>query len=145
MMIGSEKLLLSPGVPSVKSGVSSLRLEDVRVLGMEVKKSWNSETVREEFDKVENRMGAPPDCVISDNAGTLSKAIRYKAYNHVRDAGHSFGLFLQQVYEKDESFKSFMQEVTQVKFREIMRPTAWLLPPRQRTIARFMNLSGTVH
>ena len=143
MMIGSEKLLLSRGVPSVKSGASSLRLEDIRVLDMEVKKSWNSEAVKEESGKVENRMGALPAYAVSDNAGTISKAVRDKAYSHVRDVGHSFGLFLQQVYEKNEIFKSFMQEVVQVKFREIMRPTAYLLPPKQHTISRFMNLSET--
>ena len=43
-------------------------------------------------------------------------------------------------FKKDESFKSFMQEVTQIKFREIMH----LLPSGQRTVARFMNLSETV-
>ena len=47
MMIGSEKLLLSPGVPSAKKEVSSLKIDELRVLDMEVKKSWNSETVNE--------------------------------------------------------------------------------------------------
>ena len=74
-------------------------------------------------------MGTPPSCVISDNAGSISKAVRDKNYIHMRDAGHSFGLFLQQTYGKEECFQSFMKEVTQVKFREVMRSTAHLLPP----------------
>ena len=53
-------------------------------------------------------------------------------------------ILLDFSFKKDESFKSFMQEVTQIKFREIMRPGAYLLPPGQRTVARFMNLSETV-
>ena len=31
-----------------------------------------------------------------------------------------------------------------LKFREVMKETAYLLPPKQRTIARFMNLSAGV-
>ena len=37
-----------------------------------------------------------------------------------------------------------MKELSQVKFREVMNPVAYLLPPRQRSIARFMNLSKVV-
>ena len=145
MMVGSEKLLLTPGLPSAKTGDSSLTIEDVQVLDMEVKTSWNSASTGEELSKVEERMDAPPAYVISDNASTISKAVRDKNCIHIRDVGHTFGLFMQQTYEKDNSFQTFMKEVTQVKFREIMRPAAYLLPPKQRTIARFMNLSETVH
>jgi hypothetical protein len=60
MMIGSEKLLLSPGVPSAKKEALSLKIDEVRVLDMEVKKSWNSETAREEFDKVETGWALHP-------------------------------------------------------------------------------------
>jgi hypothetical protein len=58
--------------------------------------------------------------------------------------GHTFGLFVQKLYEKSEDFQSFIKEVNGVKFREIMRSSAYLLPPKQRTIARFMNLSTTI-
>jgi hypothetical protein len=144
MMLGSEKLLLILGVPSAKTRDSSLTIEDVRVLDMEVKTSWNSASIGEELSKVEKRMDSPPAYVISDNASTISKAVRDKNYVHIRDVGHTIGLFLQKTYEKDNSFQTFMKEVTQVKFREIMRSAAYLLPPKQRTIARFMNLSDTV-
>jgi hypothetical protein len=39
MMVGSEKLLLTPGVASEKRGDKSLTESDVRVLDMRVKKS----------------------------------------------------------------------------------------------------------
>jgi hypothetical protein len=88
-------------------------------------------------------MQSSPAYTVSDNASTINKAIRGKGYPHLRDAGHTFGLFLQHVYENEEDFQRFMKEVNGVKFREIMRPAAYLLPPKQRTTARFMNLSGT--
>jgi hypothetical protein len=144
MMIGSEKLLLIMGVPALKTGEKSLTAGDVRILDMEVKKSWNSAGMGEELDKVKKKMGTAPAYVISDNASTINKAVRDKGHIRVHDIGHTFGLFLQQTYEKTDDFKGFIKETTQVKFKEIMRPPAYLLPPKQRTVARFMNLSDTV-
>jgi hypothetical protein len=144
MMIGSEKLLLTLGVPPVKQGAASLQQGDVRVLDMSVRRSWNGASISAVFTGVEEKMGSPPAYVVSDNASTLSKAAQAKGYAHVRDVGHSIGLFLQQVYEKQEDFRCFMKGVNEVKFREVMRSTAYLLPPKQRAIARFMNLSGTI-
>jgi hypothetical protein len=118
---------------------------DIRVLDMSVNTSWNSTKIEEVFETVETKMGSSPSYVVSDNASTISKAVRRKGYTHVRDIGHSFGLLIQQVYEKAKDFQSFTKSVSAVKFREIMRPSAYLLPPKQRTIARFMNLSATVH
>jgi hypothetical protein len=144
MMVGSEKLLLTLGVPAVKRGMRSLTEGDVQVLDMSVRSSWNSASIGAVFAGVEARMASPPAYVISDNASTIGKAVRDRGYTHMRDVGHSVGLFIQQVYEKEGDFQALMKQVSGVKFREVMRSTAYLLPPKQRTIARFMNLSGTV-
>jgi hypothetical protein len=144
MMVGSEKLLLTLGVPSVKTKEEALSEGDVRVLNMRVQTSWNSAGIGKVFEEVEKKMTGSRAYAVSDNASTISKAVRDKGYIHIRDAGHTFGLFVQQVYEKEGDFRQFMKEVSGVKFREIMSPSAYLLPPRKRTITRFMNLSGTV-
>jgi hypothetical protein len=144
MMVGSEKLLLTLGVPAAKTKDKALCEGDVQVLNMSVKSSWNSLSIGEVFEEVAEKMNGSPAYVISDNASTITKAVRDKGYIHFRDVGHTFGLFVQQTYEKEEDFQMFMKDVNGVKFREIMRPTAYLLPPKQRTIARFMNLSGTI-
>jgi hypothetical protein len=144
MMVGSEKLLLTLGVPAVKKGTTGLSIGDVKVLDMSVDKSWDGARIGKVLEKVSSQMDSPPSYVVSDNASTIRKAVRDKGYIHLRDIGHTFGLILQQVYGKVKIFQSFIKSVTRVKFQEIMRPTAYLLPPKQRTIARFMNLSGTV-
>jgi hypothetical protein len=144
MMVGSEKLLLTVGIPAAKTTDTSLTEGEVKILNMSVNTSWNSASIGEVFAQVEEKMEAPPAYVISDNASTISKAVRDKGYTHLRDVGHTFGLFMQKIYEKAEVFQSLMDEISGVKFKEVMRPPAYLLPPKQRTIARFMNLSGTV-
>ncbi|MDR3260323.1 MAG: hypothetical protein LBT78_00655 [Tannerella sp.] len=40
--------------------------------------------------------------------------------------------------------KAYTSCLSAVKIREVMRATSYLLPPCQRTIARFMNLSGVI-
>lgn len=142
MIIGGQKLLVTLGVPESKDSEEALTLGDVQVLDMEVKSSWNSEAIGKTLNTQSQAMGQSPSYVVSDNASTLCKAFREQEIPHLRDVGHTTALVIQHVYEQDEEFKSFMNEVSEVKFREVMRPSAHLLPPKQRTIARFMNLSG---
>jgi hypothetical protein len=145
MMIGSEKMLLTLGVKSDKTGGSALTVNDVNVLDISVKKSWNSHSIKEVFTITEDMLGKPPAYVVSDNASTISKAVRDKGYKHLRDVGHTLALFVEREYKNDASFNLFTKEIVAVKFREIMRPSAYLLPPKQRTIARFMNISSSIN
>jgi CRISPR/Cas system CMR-associated protein Cmr5 small subunit len=64
---------------------------------------------------------------------------------HLRDVGHTLAMFLERQYKDAPDFLSLMQELAKVKNREIMRPVAYLLPPKQRVIARFMNLTPSLH
>ncbi len=144
MMIGSEKLLLTLGVKSDKIDIRPLKFNDVNVLDISVRKSWNSTSIADVFSKIEDKMGLPPTYVISDNASTITKAIRDKSYIHVRDVSHTMSMFVERQYKNDASFIAFTKEIAAVKFKEIMRPSSYLLPPKQRTIARFMNLSQSV-
>jgi hypothetical protein len=89
-------------------------------------------------------MEAPPDYVVSDNASTIAKAVRDKGYTHLRDVGHSLALCVERVYKTVKEFQDFITDIGDVKFRKIMCAEAYLLPPKQRTIARFMNLSASV-
>jgi hypothetical protein len=141
MMAGSEKLMLVLGVPADKSTDQSLTTGDVKVLHMAVQKSWNSEDIGNMLEEVKEKTGSPPVYVISDNARTISKAVSNKGYVHIRDIGHSIALIIQHAYEKQEDFQSLIKDINEVKSKEIMRDTAYLLSPKIRTIARFMSIS----
>jgi hypothetical protein len=144
MMMGGQKLLLTLGLPASKDNAEALSVGDVQILDRSVKSSWDSASISEVLEQQSAKLGQSPAYAVSDNASTLNKAIREKDYPHLRDVGHSTALVLQHVYEQDDEFKALMHEVSEVKFREVMRPSAYLLPPKQRTTARFMNLSGIV-
>jgi hypothetical protein len=145
MMIGSQKLLLTLGVSALKNKSDALDFGDVTVLDISVRASWNSESIGEVLERIKAKISRLPDYCVSDNASTIMKAVRGKCIVHHCDVGHSVALCLQHVYENDVEFKLFLKELNDVKSREVMRSTAYLLPPKQRSIARFMNLSCTVN
>jgi hypothetical protein len=144
MMLGSEKMLLTLGVDAEKIGENALKHSDINVLNIAVADKWNSETVRRNLEETEKKVGHSPLYSISDNDGKLRKAFKEKGYTWIRDIGHTIALLIEQVYAKDEDLKKFFKHLSAVKIREAMRPSSYLLPPCQRTIARFMNLSPVI-
>jgi len=141
MMLGSEKMILSLAVEAEKSNHQALQHKDVKVLDISVAGKWNSSTISGILKETTNRVGHKPLYVISDNDTKLSKSFREQGYNQIRDIGHTMARLIEQVYGKEEDFKSYTKQLSEVKVREVMRPCSYLLPPRQRAIARFMNLS----
>ena len=153
MMLGSEKMLLTLGVEAEKDNDSALQHADVKVLNISVAGKWNSKTVKANLKETEKKVGHRPLYSISDNDSKLRKAFREEGYTWIRDTayfvhstsiGHTMARLIEKVYDKDESFKLFSKHLSAVKVREVMRASSYLLPPRQRTIARFMNLSPIV-
>ena len=141
MMLGSEKMLLTLGVEAEKKNNKALQHHEIKVLDISVAEKWNSETVKMKLTETENRIGHQPLYSISDNDSKLCKSIRDIGYIQIRDIGHTMAKFIEQVYGKDEDYKLYSKQLAEVKIREVMRPSSYLLPPRQRTMARFMNLS----
>lgn len=74
----------------------------------------------------------------------MTKGIRLCGIPHHRDISHSLGMYLERTYKKADDFKLHVKHMTEVKFKHTMKKVAYLLPPSQRTIARFINLSDWV-
>jgi hypothetical protein len=171
MMVGGQKLLLTLGVPALKESgdklfksisseflrkklngkllhgraSSALTFGDIKVLDMSVASRWNGDSIGETLDKVASKVGSSPSYVISDNASIMNKGIRDKNHIQIEDVGHSVSLCVERVYKDDGQFIDFEKETASVKFRKVMCSVAYLLSPKQRTVARFMNLSSTVN
>jgi hypothetical protein len=144
MMLGSEKMLLTLGVEAQKVNDNALQHKDIKVLNLSVAEKWNSETVKANLQETEKKTGHPPLYSISDNDSKLRKAFRERGCQWIRDIGHTVATLIEQVYGEDAVFKRFIKNLLEVKVREVMRAGSYLLPPRQRTIARFMNLSPII-
>ena len=143
MMIGSEKLLVTLGVPAAHQG-HPLCHSDVSILDISVSSSWTGEGVKNQLEKVTKKVGHQPKYVISDNASIMNKGIRLSGINHHRDISHSLGMYLERTYKQADDFQAYIKSMTNVKFKHNMTKAAYLLPPTQRTVARFINLSSWV-
>lgn len=143
MMIGSEKLLLTLGVPAEHQG-RPLDCSDVNILDIAVAESWNGEGVATQLGKASKKVGHNPLYVISDNASIMNKGIRCAELKHQHDISHSLGMYLERAYKEGSDFKNYIKLMTEPKFKHNMKKIAYLLPPTQRTISRFINLSGWV-
>jgi hypothetical protein len=144
LALGNERLVVTPGTGSRKSTQNPLTYGDIDVVGIHVDSAWNAQKITEVLQEDEKKMSKKPDYVISDNDVKLCKAIAGYGCTHIRDIGHTLALLLQHVCEKEPVFCAFFKKIGRLKVKEVMSDCSYLLPPRQRTLARFMNLPHTL-
>ena len=143
MMIGSQKLLPVLAVPAEHQG-HPLQLDEVKVIGFNVKSNWNAETINQTLENNVKQIGKKPKYIISDNDSKMRKAIELSNYQWHRDISHTLAMFMERVYKEDVEFVNFNKKMTICKQQYCMKEIAYLQSPTQRTKARFMNLSYSV-
>ncbi len=141
MVVGEQRMLLALGVKANKTGKEALGFEDVQVLSIAVKPSWKQEDVQDFVQKVQEKVGKSAVNAITDGGLALKKGLELAGLLRISDAGHEFCKMTEQVYKEHEPFKEWIKEVTKTRFQVFMKPVAYLMPPKQRTVARFTNLS----
>jgi hypothetical protein len=144
MVIGQQRMMVVLGLPAIKTSEEASNLSTVRLLYMAVRPSWKGVDIEALLKNVVKKMGKLPLYVISDGNSNLIRGIKDSGLVRLCDVGHEIAKFIEQTYKHQEVFKAFSTAVAGVKFREVMKETAYLLPPKQRAIARFMNLGDTV-
>ncbi|WHF53075.1 hypothetical protein QGN23_07335 [Chryseobacterium gotjawalense] len=144
MMIGSEKLLLTLGVPAYHQG-KPLDCSNSHILNIAVAESWNGDRIGKQLKTAAQKIGYNPLYVISDNASVMKKGIRVAELCHQLDISHSLGMFLERTYKKEPDFVAYLKAMADCKFKFCMKKIAYLLPPTQRTVARFLNISQWVN
>lgn len=144
MVVGQQRMMVILGLDAVKTTNKASDLGTVRLLHLAVRPTWKAPDVVVLLKDLTAKMGKPPLYVISDGGNNLKKGIKDSQLVRVCDVGHEIAKFVELTYKHQAVFQSFSTAVAEVKFREIMKDTAYLLPPKQRAIARFMNLSDTI-
>ena len=136
--VGDQQMLLALKVPADHTG-KALTHADEEVVGMAVSENWPAAKVKEFCEEITQEQGHKPEYYITDNGKNLSKAIGSLELPHHRDISHTLAVFLKQVYEKDEEFVAFKNLVANTKHLALTK-FAYLMPPKQRSMARFMNM-----
>ena len=140
MVIGGQRLVVILGLPAHKQPVGPTRFGQVWLLSLAVRASWTAEAIRQQLQGVIDKRGAKPEYVVSDGARTLKKGIAEAGLVRIGDVSHEVALLLQHRYQHQALFVAWQQALAQSKFKYIMTDSAYLLPPKQRSVARFMNL-----
>ena len=136
--VGDQQMLLALKVPADHTG-KALTHADEEVVGMAVSENWPAAKVKEFCEEITQEQGHEPEYYITDNGKNLSKAIGLLELPHHKDISHTLAVFLKQVYGKDEEFVAFKDLVANTKHLALTK-FAYLMPPKQRSMARFMNM-----
>lgn len=136
--VGDQQMLLALKVPADHTG-KALTHADEEVVGMAVSENWPAAKVKEFCEEITQEQGHKPEYYITDNGKNLSKAVELLQLPHHRDISHTLAAFLKQVYEKDDEFVAFKNLVANTKHLALTK-FAYLMPPKQRSMARFMNM-----
>ena len=142
--VGDQQMMLVLKVPADHNGKAALGHADAEVVGMQVEKNWKAEDVNGFMQDVIDEQLHSPEYCITDNGTNLKKAITDLGIPHHRDISHTFATFLKAVYNEDAEFRQFSESVGKTKHLALS-DVAYLMPCKQRTIARFMNVYPTVN
>lgn len=136
--VGDQQLLLALKVPADHTG-KALTHSDEEVVGMAVSENWPAAKVKGFCTEIVKEQGHNPEYYITDNGKNIKAAIGDLGLPHHRDISHTLAVFLKQIYEKDEEFVNFKNLVANTKHLALTK-FAYLMPPKQRSMARFMNM-----
>lgn len=140
IQFGQNQLLVIYGVrPDQLSFTRPLCFPDVRPLVVASQASWTGQDIYEQLRGI--RLKLDSVCyAVADEGNALKKALRLAGIAHVQDLTHQLALILKQLYQHDADFLGFTAHMAHMRGSLCLSNVAHILPPAQRSKARFMNL-----
>jgi len=141
--LGNEKILLVLGIPLSKvSFEKALNLADLRVLAMEISKTWTGKDINLVLQKVAKNY--PIGYIISDCGNNLKKSYVLGSHLHIPDITHNMANILASLYEKDTVFIAFCKQCGLLRQRWVLSKKSKFIPPAVRNKLRFANVFGII-
>ncbi len=147
IQIGSLKLLVILGCPmsQVPFGERALQLSDLQLIALVPMEKSNGDRVEIELENAARRTGVPRQ-IVSDSGSDLKKGIAdYCEFRPqttwVPDVAHVGANLLEQAWSKQPRWLKFLEELQLTSSKLRQTKSAFLLAPRMRSKARFMNVS----
>ena len=124
-----------------------LKLSDMTPVALLPVESSTQEIVQQQLESVRAATGILPAAILSDEGSDLSGGIDRFCQAHpettrYRDLPHLAARLLKKRLEKNDRWKAFLKQATQTKFETNQTELAFLVPPRLRSKARYMNLQS---
>jgi len=146
IQIGPEKCLLILGVRlrDLPADERCLTHEQVEPLTLYPVRQSNGEIVYQQREETQQRTGVPTE-ILTDQGSDLRVGVRQYGIEHpttrsVSDIAHQAALLLKHELHDDAPWQSFTHYATQIRNELQQTPLSALIPPNQRSKARYMNL-----
>jgi len=147
LQIGPHKLLVILGCPlsRVPFGQRPLAFADVELIAAVAMTASNQELVDDELEKATARTGIPAE-IVSDDGSDLRGGIRRFQQRHGQtrsavDVAHAAANLLKHYRENDARWQQFTQQMHQTAATIRQTSAAYLLAPKVRGKARYMNVA----
>jgi hypothetical protein len=124
-----------------------LKLSDMTPVALLPVESSTQDIVYQQLEAIIAATGILPAAILSDEGSDLSGGIDQFCQSHpettrYRDLPHWAARLLKKRLEKNERWMAFVKQATQTKFETNQTELAFLVPPRLRSKARYMNLQS---
>jgi hypothetical protein len=100
---------------------------------------WTADIIKHEIEKLILKWG-DVKYFVADGGNAICKSIELLHKVHIYDITHKMAWMLKNTYEKDELFIKYTKEMAQMRFKGICSDFSHVIPPKQRSDSRFMNL-----
>jgi hypothetical protein len=146
IQIGTQKILVILGCPidDVPFGQRALQLSDLQLIALVPMEKSNGDAVERELENAAQRTGVPRQ-IVSDQGSDLRKGIAdYREFRphiaHVPDVAHYGANLLEHAWDQQPRWHQFIKELQDTSSKLRQTKSAYLLAPRLRAKARFMNV-----
>jgi hypothetical protein len=148
IQIGTVKILVILGCPidQVPFGQRALQLSDLQLVALVPMEKSNGAAVETELENAAQRTGVPR-LIVSDQGADLCKGIaNYREFRpgtaHVPDVAHYGANLLEHAWDNQPRWQQFIKKLADTSSKLRQTPSAYLLAPRMRCQARFMNVDA---
>lgn len=151
VQIGQEKCLVILGIRlhDLPPPGTCLEHTDLCLVALVVRKSWTRAEVAEALQQATRRTGVPR-VLVNDHGGDVAGGVSDFQHQHpqtldIYDAKHKAACLLKGRLAKNPRWQEFQKQVGQTRCAIQQTELAFLVPPRPKPKARFMNLDATLH
>jgi hypothetical protein len=150
--LGQVKCLVILGIPAARLSETGFALQhqDVEVLAIEVLFHSSSEIIHQVLVDLTRQVGHPLQ-ILSDHGSDVKKGVElYQEQQHpdliyTYDVTHQMALLLKHELENDDRYHAFLHHCCLTRQRVQQTELYFLVPPKQRTKARYLNIDAYVH
>jgi hypothetical protein len=146
IQIGTQKVLVILGCPldEVPFGHRALQLSDLQLVALVPMAKSNGALVETELENAARRTGVPRQ-IVADQGSDLRKGIAdylefRPATASVPDMAHYGANLLEHAWDQQPSWQQFVKALQDTSSKLRQTTSAYLLAPRLRAKARFMNV-----